>query len=81
MRYAFKALKLVVEPSGAAPLAALLAGKLDPAGEPVCLVLSGGSVDTCLFAEILRAAASGGIALLMCYGCPNGRDVTGRRLR
>jgi threonine dehydratase len=46
MAYAFRRLKLVVEPGGAVCLAALLAGKLEiAAGETVALTLSGGNVD------------------------------------
>ncbi|MFZ5729300.1 MAG: threonine ammonia-lyase, partial [Pseudomonadota bacterium] len=52
MRTAFAFLKLVVEPGGAAALAALLAGKI--AGEgPIAIVLSGGNVDPELYARIL----------------------------
>lgn len=54
MRYAFAALKLVIEPGGAAGLAALLAGKVDAAGRTVGLVLSGGNVDPELFARVIR---------------------------
>jgi threonine dehydratase len=55
MRYAFRVLKLVVEPGGSAPLAALLAGKVQLfGGDTVCLVLSGGNVDPDLFARVLR---------------------------
>jgi threonine dehydratase len=52
MRYAFSTLKLVVEPGGAAGLAALLAGKVAARGT-VGLVLSGGNVDPELFARVL----------------------------
>jgi threonine dehydratase len=47
--------KLVVEPAGAAPLAAALAGKLpaDP-GSPACLVLSGGNIDPTLLIRVIR---------------------------
>lgn len=55
VRYAFQALKLVVEPSGAAALAALLGGKISLSGEAVVgLVLSGGAVDPALFARVIR---------------------------
>jgi threonine dehydratase len=54
VRYAFGVLKLVVEPSGASGLAALLAGKIKPDGRNVGLVLSGGNVDPELFARIIR---------------------------
>lgn len=54
MRYAFQVLKLVVEPGGAAGLAALLAGKVRTFGDrSVGLVLSGGNVDPALFARVL----------------------------
>ncbi|MBN8943204.1 MAG: threonine/serine dehydratase [Rhizobiales bacterium] len=45
MRVVYDTLKLVAEPGGVAPLAALLAGKLDVAGKTVAVVLSGGNVD------------------------------------
>ena len=43
--FAARDLKLVVEPGGAAALAAVLAGKLDTRGRTVALVLSGGNAD------------------------------------
>ena len=56
MRVAFSILKLVVEPGGAAGLAALLAGKVKSWGEgAVGLVLSGGNVDPDLFARVIRS--------------------------
>jgi threonine dehydratase len=53
MRYAFTALKLVVEPGGAVALAALLAGKIDFAGRTAAIILSGGNVDPDLFARVI----------------------------
>ena len=52
IRFAFKHLKLVVEPGGAVALAAILSGKLDTAGKTTAVVLSGGNIDVDLFAEI-----------------------------
>ncbi len=52
MRFAFRRLKLVVEPGGAAALAAVLAGKLETAGRTTAVVLSGGNVDAELFGVI-----------------------------
>jgi threonine dehydratase len=52
MRTAFATLRLVVEPGGAAALAALLAGKADLPDESV-VVLSGGNVDPALYASII----------------------------
>lgn len=51
--FAFRELKLVVEPSGAVPLAALLAGRFDVRDQVVALVLSGGNVDPALFASMV----------------------------
>jgi threonine dehydratase len=51
--YAFRELKLVVEPGGAIGLAALLAGKLDVKGKVVVGVLSGGNVDADLFCRLV----------------------------
>ena len=52
MRFAFRHLKLVVEPGGAAALAAVLAGKIDTRDRNTAVVLSGGNVDFELFASI-----------------------------
>jgi len=54
MRFAFERLKVVLEPSGAAALAALLAGALSyEPGTRIGLVLSGGNVDRKLFSELI----------------------------
>ncbi len=55
--FAFRELKLVVEPGGSVALAAALAGRLDIAGKTVVVVLSGGNVDAAVFAECLALAA------------------------
>ncbi len=52
MRFAFDSLRLVVEPGGAAALAAVLAGRVDPPDGSVIL-LSGGNVDPGYFASVL----------------------------
>ena len=51
--FAFRELKLVVEPGGAVALAALLAGKVDTRGKVVVAVLSGGNVDPELFHRLV----------------------------
>ena len=51
--FAYRELKLVVEPGGAVGLAALLAGRLDVAGKNVVIVLSGGNVDPAVFRQAL----------------------------
>jgi threonine dehydratase len=53
MKFAFERLKLVIEPSGAAALAALLFGKVDARGKRVGITISGGNVDPALFARAL----------------------------
>jgi threonine dehydratase len=53
MIYAFRTLKLVIEPGGAVALAALLAGRFDASGKTVAIVCSGGNVDPDLFRSIL----------------------------
>ncbi len=50
--FAFRELKLVVEPGGAVGLAALLQGRFDAKGKTVVIVLSGGNIDAELFARV-----------------------------
>jgi threonine dehydratase len=47
MRLLWERAKLVVEPSGAVPVAAALAGRADLRGRRVGVILSGGNVDLC----------------------------------
>jgi len=54
-RWAFSNLHLVVEPGGAAALAAALAGKVSLDGRTV-IILSGGNTDAAAFAEVLASA-------------------------
>jgi threonine dehydratase len=51
--FAFRELKLVVEPGGAIGLAALIAGKVDVRGKVTVAVLSGGNVDPELFSRLV----------------------------
>lgn len=53
MKAAFRELKLVVEPGGAAAFATLLAGHLNAKGKTVAIVLSGGNVDADLYARLI----------------------------
>ena len=53
--FAYRELKLVVEPGGAIGLAALLAGKVPVKGKVTVAVLSGGNVDTELFNKLIAA--------------------------
>jgi threo-3-hydroxy-L-aspartate ammonia-lyase len=52
MRFAFERLKLVLEPSGASALAALLHGKVEASGVRTGVILSGGNVDVARFREL-----------------------------
>jgi threonine dehydratase len=45
MRLVWERIKVVIEPSAAVPLAAIMEGKLDIKGKRVAIVLSGGNVD------------------------------------
>ncbi len=54
VRYAFRVLKLVVEPGGAVSLAAMLTGKVQGKGLATAVVLSGGNVDPALFSAIIE---------------------------
>jgi threonine dehydratase len=53
--FAFRELKLVVEPGGAVALAALMSRKIDVTGKVAVAVLSGGNVDPELFHRLVAA--------------------------
>jgi threo-3-hydroxy-L-aspartate ammonia-lyase len=55
MRFAFERMKIVIEPSGAVPLAALLTGAVPAAGRRTVVVVSGGNIDPGTFARHLSA--------------------------
>ncbi len=55
MWFCFSRLKVVVEPSGAVPLAALLAGAVRADGRRTAVVLSGGNIDRADFASLLHS--------------------------
>ncbi len=55
VKYAWEKLKLVVEPGGAAALAALLSGRVDVRGKTICLLLSGGNIDAATFERAIKA--------------------------
>ena len=59
MSFLFDRLKLVVEPSGAVGVAALLSGKLEARGARVGVVLSGGNVGAARFAELVATSPAG----------------------
>jgi threonine dehydratase len=54
VRFAFRELKLVLEPGGAVSLAAILAGKIDCKGRTVAALLTGGNIDPAVFSDIIQ---------------------------
>jgi threo-3-hydroxy-L-aspartate ammonia-lyase len=52
VRFAFERLKIVIEPSGAAGLACVIAGKIDVARKRAGIIISGGNLDVSRFAEL-----------------------------
>ena len=57
MRFAFERLKIVVEPSGATPLAALLSGRARGLPDRIGVIVSGGNVDAERFARLCAGGA------------------------
>ena len=55
MRFAFERMKLVLEPSGAAGLAAVMSGAIDVRGKSAGIVISGGNIDTTRFISLLSS--------------------------
>lgn len=51
--FAVRELKLVVEPGGAAALAALLSGKIDTADRTTLVVVTGGNIDPAMLARAI----------------------------
>jgi threonine dehydratase len=56
MTWAFRHLKLVIEPSGAVGLAALLSGQAPARGRTIAIVVTGGNVDPAMFCQALTQA-------------------------
>jgi len=54
--FAVRELKLVVEPGGAAALAALLAGKVETRGRTTMVVVTGGNIDPAMLARAIGVA-------------------------
>lgn len=53
MRFAFERMKIVIEPSGASGLAAIMAGKIDVRGRRVAAIVTGGNVDAARYAALI----------------------------
>ncbi len=60
LRFAFERLRIVLEPSGATGLAALLAGRVRPVPRRVGVILSGGNIDAVRFSELLAPVSTVG---------------------
>ena len=61
MKFYWERMKLVVEPSGAVPLAGLLSGNIEPSlikNKRIGLIISGGNIDLSNFFAILKADSS-----------------------
>ena len=58
MAFAFRHLKLVIEPGGAVALAAVLSGKAELEGRTAVVVASGGNVDAEVYAQALGAGSA-----------------------
>jgi threonine dehydratase len=58
MRFCFETMKLVVEPSGAVCMAALLKGAVEVSGARVGLVISGGNIDIQRFVQLTAGSSS-----------------------
>jgi threonine dehydratase len=54
MKFLWERMKIVVEPSGAVPLAALLSEKIDATNKKVGLIISGGNIDIEPFLNLLK---------------------------
>lgn len=54
MAFAWRQMKIVIEPGGAVALAAILSGKIDVAGRSVCVLATGGNVDRAVFSQALE---------------------------
>ncbi len=53
MRFVFERMKIVIEPSGGASLAAVLSGKIGARGKAVGIIISGGNIDASRFCQLL----------------------------
>jgi threonine dehydratase len=58
MRFAWERLKLVIEPTGALGLAALLSGTVSGQGMRTGVIISGGNVDPALALDLLARPAA-----------------------
>ncbi|MEU7905626.1 pyridoxal-phosphate dependent enzyme [Actinoplanes sp. NPDC049118] len=59
MRFAFERMRVVLEPSGATGLAALLSGRVERLPARVGVIISGGNIDAARFAELICPVPDG----------------------
>jgi threonine dehydratase len=58
MRFVFERMKLVIEPSAAAPLAALLQRRIPGvAGKRVGVIVTGGNIDAARYGELITSSS------------------------
>ena len=55
MRFVFERMNVVLEPSGASALAAVMAGRIDVAGQRVGVTLSGGNIGVDRFVDLMKS--------------------------
>ncbi len=53
IKVAFEVYKIVIEPSGAIALAAILSGKINPEGKTIGIICTGGNIDADTFKDVL----------------------------
>ena len=54
MRFLWERMKVIVEPSGAVPLAALLSKNVKPRNKKIGIILSGGNIDIEPFFDLIK---------------------------
>ncbi len=76
LRFALERMKQLVEPAGAAALAAVLFGEVPiHSGDRVCVVFSGGNVDPLRLGELLAGAAPLDVPAAVGQGSAAGRLI------
>lgn len=77
MQFCFERLKVVIEPSGAVAIAAILAGRIRADGARVGVVLSGGNIDATRFAALIEAARPARLPFVSSSRRPDASGVSG----
>ena len=66
--FAVRELKLVVEPGGAAALAALLSAKIETQGRTTLVVVTGGNIDPAILARAIGAVCQCALTMRIAFG-------------